>query len=141
MFPKEDEKVHFGTQVLKWHSLDSKMFNIKLYRFASGLGKETYGVVFWAATIVNSRREMKNVRLAVGSNSASMWWLNGREALILSGDRRMVMDDCVSKRLTLNKGKNIIKGAVINGPGMSDFCLRFLDEKGQPIKDLMVSSK
>jgi hypothetical protein len=50
-----------------------------------------------------------------------------------------VMDDVVSTRLTLNKGKNIIRGAVINGPGMSDFCLRFLDEKGQPIKNLTIS--
>jgi hypothetical protein len=82
---------------------------------------------------------MKNVRMAVGSNSASMWWLNGKEAVILSGDRRMVMDDCVSTRLTLNKGKNIIRGAVINGPGMSDFCVRFLDEKGESIKDLTIS--
>jgi len=49
------------------------------------------------------------------------------------------MDDCVSKRLTLNKGRNVIRGAVINGPGMSDFCLRFLDENGEPIKDLTVS--
>jgi hypothetical protein len=82
---------------------------------------------------------MINVRMAVGSNSASMWWLNGKEAVILSGDRRMVMDDCVSPRLTLIKGKNIIRGAVINGPGMSDFCVRFLDEKGEPIKDLTIS--
>ena len=51
----------------------------------------------------------------------------------------MVMDDVVSPRLTLNKGKNIIRGAVINGPGMSDFCIRFLDEKGQPVKNLTVS--
>jgi hypothetical protein len=79
---------------------------------------------------------MKNVRLAVGSNSASMWWLNGEEAVILSGDRRMVMDDSVSKRVTLNKGKNIIRGAVINGPGMSDFCVRCIDENGDPVKDL-----
>jgi hypothetical protein len=77
--------------------------------------------------------------MAVGSNTASMWWLNGKEEVILSGDRRMVMDDCVSTRLTLNKGKNIIWGAVINGPGMSDFCVRFLDEKGEPIKDLTIS--
>ena len=33
---------------------------------------------------------MKDIRLAVGSNSASMWWLNGKEAVMLSGDRRMV---------------------------------------------------
>jgi len=51
----------------------------------------------------------------------------------------MVMDDVVSSRLTLNKGKNIIRGAVINGPGMSDFCVRFLDENGQPVKDLTIS--
>ena len=68
-----------------------------------------------------------------------MWWLNGIEAALLSGDRRMVMDDVVSTRLTLNKGKNIIRGAVINGPGMSDFCVRFLDEKGEPIKDLTIT--
>jgi hypothetical protein len=50
----------------------------------------------------------------------------------------MKMDDCVSKRLTLNKGRNIIRGAVINGPGMSDFCVRFLDGKGEPIRDITV---
>jgi hypothetical protein len=77
--------------------------------------------------------------MAVGSNSASMWWLNGKEAVILSGDRRMVMDDCLSPRLTLKKGKNIIWGAVINGPGMSDFCVRFLNEKGEPVKNITIS--
>ena len=139
ILPKDGEKVKVGGQELTWHALDSKNFNVKLFRFAYGLNKPIYGVLFWAVTVVNSPEEMKNVRMAIGSNSASMWWLNGKEAAILSGDRRMVMDDVVSSRLTLNKGKNIIRGAVINGPGMSDFCVRFLDEKGQPIKDLTIS--
>jgi hypothetical protein len=139
LLPKDGEKVKVGEQELAWHALDSKMYNVKLFRFAYGLKKPFYGVLFWAVTIVNSPQEMKNVRMAVGSNSASMWWLNGKEAVILSGDRRMVMDDCVSTRLILNKGKNIIRGAVINGPGMSDFCVRFLDEKGEPIKDLTIT--
>jgi hypothetical protein len=139
VLPKDGEKVKVGEQELAWHALDSKIFNVKLFRFAYGLNKPIYGVLFWAVTVVNSPQEMKNVRMAVGSNSASMWWLNGKEAVILSGDRRMVMDDCVSTRLTLNKGKNIIRGAVINGPGMSDFCVRFLDEEGQPIKDLTIT--
>ncbi len=139
--PKDGEKVKVGEQELTWHALESTNFNVKLFRFAYGLEKQIYGVLFWAVTLVNSPQEMKNVRMAVGSNSASMWWLNGEEAVILSGDRRMVMDDCVSTRLTLNKGKNIIRGAVINGPGMSDFCVRFLDEKGEPIKDLTISCK
>jgi len=139
VIPKDKEKVKVGEQELTWHALESNLFNVKLFRFASGLGKQEYGVLFWAVTIINSPIEMKNVRMAVGSNSASMWWLNGKEAVILSGDRRMVMDDCVSSRLTLNKGKNIIRGAVINGPGMSDFCVRFLDEKGKPVKGLTIT--
>ena len=139
VIPKDGEKVKVGDQELTWHALESTIFNVKLFRFAYGLRKQIYGVLFWAVTVVNCPQEMKNVRMAVGSNSASMWWLNGKEAVILSGDRRMVMDDCVSTRLTLNKGKNIIRGAVINGPGMSDFCVRFLDEKGKPIKDFTIS--
>jgi len=137
--PRDGEKVTVAGEELAWHALDSTNWNVKLFRLAYGLNKPTYGVLFWAVTIVNSPREIPNARMAVGSNSASMWWLNGKEAVALFGDRRMVMDDCVSKRLTLQKGRNVIRGAVINGPGMSDFCVRFIDENGQPIRDLTQS--
>jgi len=139
VIPEHGDKVQVGDQELQWHALESNNFNVKLFRFAFGLEKKIYGVLFWAVTVVNSPVEMENVRMAIGSNSASMWWLNGEEAALLSGDRRMVMDDVVSERLTLKKGKNIIRGAVINGPGMSDFCLRFLDEQGEPIKNLTIT--
>jgi hypothetical protein len=139
VLPHDGDKVTVDGKELAWHALDTANFNVKLFRFAYGLNKPTYGVLFWAVTVVNSPREMKNVRMAVGSNAASMWWLNGKEAVDLFTDRRMVMDDCVSKRLTLNKGSNVIRGAVINGPGLSDFCVRFIDENGQPIKDLTLS--
>ena len=137
--PRNGDKVTVAGQELAWHALDTPNFNVKLFRFAYGLGKPTYGVIFWAVTVVNSPREMNNVRLAVGSNSASMWWLNGDEAVDLFGDRRMVMDDVVSRRLTLKKGKNVIRGAVINGPGMSDFCVRFINDDGKPVKDISVN--
>ena len=139
VLPKDGDQVKVGDQELTWHALETTNFNVKLFRFAYGLRKQTYGVLFWAVTVVNCPQEMKKVRMAVGSNGASMWWLNGKEAVMLSGDRRMVMDDGASPRLALNKGKNIIRGAVINGPGMSDFCVRFVDEKGAPIKDITIS--
>ena len=120
-------------QTLTWHALDSENFNVKLFRFAEKWGQQVYGVLFWAVTIIDCEEDIENVRLAVGSNSASMWWLNGEEALLLSGDRRMVKDDAMSPRLTLKKGRNILRGAIINGPGMSDFCVRFLDENGNPV--------
>ena len=137
--PHDGDQVKVAGEQLAWHSLDSSDFNVKLFRFAYGLNKPTYSVMFWAVTVVDSPREMQNVRLAVGSNSASIWWLNGKEVVDLFGDRRMVMDDCVSKRLTLNKGPNVIRGAVINGPGLSDFCVRFIDDKGEPIEDITLS--
>jgi len=68
-----------------------------------------------------------------------MWWLNGKEVLLLSGDRRMVKDDVVSPRLKLKKGRNILRGAIINGPGMSDFCVRFIDTGGQPVTGYKVT--
>jgi hypothetical protein len=70
-----------------------------------------------------------------------MWWVNGEEALLLSGDRRMVKDDGMSARIRLKKGRNVIRGAVINGPGMSDFCVRLLDANGQPVKNIKVDVK
>lgn len=139
-FPKNGQKVKAGKQKLAWHALDSKLFNVKLFRFASGLEKQIYGVLFWAVTVIECEEDIPNVRLAVGSNSASMWWLNGEEAVLLSGDRRMVKDDCTSPRLTLKKGRNILRGAVINGPGMSDFCVRFINEKGQPVNNISITT-
>jgi hypothetical protein len=126
-------------QTLTWHALDSENFNVKLFRFAEKWGEQVYGVLFWAVTVIDCEEDIENVRLAVGSNSASMWWLNGEETLLLSGDRRMVKDDAMSSRLTLKKGRNILRGAVINGPGMSDFCVRFLDEQGNPVKNYKVT--
>ena len=128
-------------QTLTWHALDSENMNVKLFRFAEKWGQQVYGVLFWAVTIIDCDEDIKNVRLAVGSNSASMWWLNGEEALLLSGDRRMVKDDGMSPRLTLKKGRNILRGAIINGPGMSDFCVRFIDEKGNPVKNYSIKAQ
>lgn len=139
--PQDGERVTVGDQQLAWHALDSTHFNVKLFRFAYGLNKPTYGIVFWAVTVVDSPREIKDVRLSVGSNSASVWWLNGSETVDLFNDRHMIVDDVVSKRLTLHKGRNILRGGLINGPGMSDFCVRFIDEGGQPIRDLSTSLK
>lgn len=142
ILPKNGDKVTVDGKELVWHALDSKLYNVKLFRFATSLeNAERYGILFWAVTVVNCTEDIENVRMAVGSNSASMWWLNGEEAVILSGDRRMVADDAVSKRITLKKGKNVIRGAVINGPGMSDFCLRFIDEKGEPVKNITITNE
>lgn len=137
--PKNGETVKVGNQELKWYALDSKTFNFNLYHFTYAIEKPRYGILVWLVTVVDSPEEIKNVRMSAGCNSASMWWLNGQETLMLSGDRDMIVDNVTSSRLTLKKGRNIVRGAVINGPGMANFCIRFLDEKGLPIKNLSIS--
>ena len=137
--PKHGEKTKVGNQELQWHALESKTFNFNLYHFTYAINKPPYGILVWLVTVIDSPEEMKNVRMTAGCNSGSMWWLNGQEALLLSGDRDMIVDNVTSSRLTLKKGKNIIRGAVINGPGMANFCVRFLDEKGAPIKNFNIS--
>lgn len=138
LLPKNGQKVKVGKQKLQWHKMDSKLYNVKLFRFATGLDKKYYGIIFLATTVIECNKDIDGVRLSVGSNSASLWWLNGEEALMLSGDRRMVADDGMSKRITLKKGMNVLRGAVINGPGMSDFCVRFIDENGNPVKNIRI---
>ena len=141
ILPKDGQKVTVEKQTLKWHALDSENYNVKLFRFAEKWGQQTYGSLFWAVTFIDCPEEYANVRLAAGSNGASIWWLNDEEVLLLEGDRRMVEDDGMSKRLTLKKGRNILRCAVINGPGLSDMCVRFLDEKEKPVTDFKVDTK
>ena len=86
ILPEDGQKVKAGKQRLTWHKLDSERFNVKLFRFADGLQKQIYGVLFWAVTVIDCPEEIKDVRLAVGSNSASMWWLNGEESACSARD-------------------------------------------------------
>ena len=131
--PHDGDKVTVNGAELTWHAVDSSVYNVNLYHFATALGKPRFNVVFWAVTIVNCPQEMPNVRLAVGSNAASIWWVNGKEVVDLYGDIHMKLDDGVSKHLTLHKGPNIVRCAVINSPGVSDFCARFLDAEDKPL--------
>jgi hypothetical protein len=103
------------------------------------LNKPAFNILFWAVTIVDCPGEMQNVRLAVGSNAASIWWVNGKEVIGIYGDRHMVIDDGVSKRFLLRKGPNVVRCAVINSPGVSDICARFLDSQDKPVRKWTVN--
>ena len=137
--PKDGDTVKVGDTELKWHAVDTANYNVNLYHFAYALNKPTSNVLFWAVTVVTAPREMTDVRLAIGSNAASVWWVNGTEATALYNDRQAVIDDGVSKRLTLKQGANVIRAAIVNAGGATDFCARFLDEKDQPIRTLTAS--
>jgi hypothetical protein len=137
--PHDGDKVTVDGAELTWHAVDTRNYNINLYHFAYALKKPTSNVLFWAVTVVNCPQEMRGVRLAIGSNAASVWWVNGKEVIGIYNDRQTVIDDGVSKRLTLSRGPNVVRCAVVNGGGATDFCARFLDAADQPLKGFTVS--
>ena len=137
--PRDGDRVTVGSAELKWHTVDTARYNVNLYHFAYGLKKPTSNVLFWIVTVVESPREMSGVRLAIGSNAASVWWVNGAEVIGIYNDRQTVIDDGVSKRLTLKKGPNVIRAAIVNAGGATDFCARFLDGDDKPIRRVTVS--
>lgn len=140
LVPYDGQKTIVGKEKLIWHALDSKNYFINLLRFAEGYDKEYYGQVYWVVTTINCESDIENVRLSSGANSAAMWYLDGKEVLMLSNDRDLIVDDCMSKKLTLKKGENVLRGAIFTGPGMATFCLRFVDETGKPIKNFTVTT-
>jgi hypothetical protein len=139
VIPRDGDTVTAGDTQLAWHAVDTTKYNVNLYHFAYALGKPTSNVLFWAVTVVSAPRELPAVRLAIGSNAASVWWVNGEEVISLYNDRQAVIDDGVSKRLTLKPGPNVIRAVIINAGGATDFCARFLDVESNPVKGLTVS--
>jgi len=139
VFPHDGDKVTVAGAQLTWHAVDTKLYNVNLYHFAHALEKPTTNVLFWAVTSINCPRDLPGVRLAIGSNAASVWWVNGKEVIGIYGDRQTVIDDGVSKRLTLKKGPNVVRAAIVNGGGATDFCARFLDQDDKPLKGFTVS--
>jgi hypothetical protein len=137
--PADGEQITLNGTTLAWHALDTANYNFNLYHFAWALSKPTSNVMFRVTTAIDSPREMTGVRLAIGSNAASRWWLGGSRVIALNDDRQTVIDDGVSQRLTLRKGRNVIRAIIINGGGATDFCARFLDDNDQPVKGLSVS--
>lgn len=136
LMPREGERVTALDEPLAWHAVDTRDYNVNLFHFAHALGKPTSNVLFWTVTGVDLPRELSGVRLAIGSNAASVWWLDGEEVIGLYNDRQTVIDDGVSKRVTLKKGVHVIRAAIVNGGGATDFCARFIDEDGNAVRGL-----
>ncbi len=127
VMPHDGDKVTVNGAELTWYAVDTRNYTVNRYHFARAPGEPASGVLFWAVTFVYRPRELRDVRLAVGSNAASVLWVNGKEIAGIYGDRQTVIGDGVSKRIHHNRGRNILRAAIISGGGATDFCARFLD--------------
>lgn len=134
--PRDGETLDLRGTTVTWRGVDTLAYNVNLFHFAYALDKPTSNVLFWVATVVHAPQELKGVRLAIGSNAASVWWIDDQEVIALYNDRQTVIDDGVSKRLTLKPGPHVVRAAIVNAGGATDFCARFLDGSDRPIARL-----
>lgn len=139
ILPHDGDKVTVNGAELTWHAVDTALYNVNLYHFAHDHNLSSDNGLFWGVTIINCPQDMPNVRLAVGCNSSTVWWVNGQEVVGVYGDIQTIIDDGVSKRLTLKKGPNVVRVALVNNRGATDFCARILDENGNPVKGYTIS--
>ncbi len=133
--PKNGETITLAGQDLKWRALDSRDFDFNLYHLSYATNTTRNGVLYWLVTVINCTEDIKDVRLSAGPNSAGMFWVNGKDVLVVPGDQNVIADLATSPLLTLKKGKNVVRVAIMNGQGMVDFCLRFLYANGAPVKN------
>jgi hypothetical protein len=137
--PNDGDAVMVDGETLTWHAVDTLNYNVNLFHFARSHGRPTSNVLFWAVTVIDVPEDMREVRLAIGSNSASIWWVNGEEVVAIYNDRQSVVDDGVSGRLTLPRGRNVVRAAIVNAGGATDFCARLLDARNQPITEFRLT--
>jgi hypothetical protein len=140
--PRAGDKVMVGTNDLQWREvkLDAATTQIDLVQFATANNNATESVLFWGVAYVVADEDMSDVKLAIGSDDSSRWWVNGEEVISAYEARTVTPDDSMSKPIKLKKGVNEVRFAVINGSGDSGACARFLDANGKPVTKLAVSA-
>jgi hypothetical protein len=139
--PKANDKVKVGNTELVWREvkLDASTSQIDVVQFCEEHGTSADQALFWAVAYVVAPEEMKGVKLAIGSDDSCVWWVNGKEQIRAYESRGVNADDNVSDPITLQKGLNVVRFAVINGDGPGGACARFLDAKDAPVTNLQVA--
>jgi hypothetical protein len=140
--PMVADQVKVGTNELQWREvkLDAATKEIDLLQFATDNKKATESVLFWGLAYVVADEDLNDVKLAIGSDDSSRWWVNGEEVITAYEARPVGADDNVSKPIKLKKGVNEVRFAVVNGVGGAGACARFLDLNGKPVTKLAVSA-
>lgn len=95
--------------------------------------------MYLAVVYVTSPVAVAEARLSIGSDDGSSWRVGPSEVLTVYAGRPVALDENTSRPFTLAKGVNVIRVAIINGPGDVGLSARILDPAGKPLTDLTVS--
>lgn len=134
--PKAGDKVTVGGKELTWKKVKTSDYFLDLNAMLNAQTEKTVG---YAVCYVQSEKERKNLDLKMGSNDEGKVFLNGKLLLKTSDPRALEQDNDAARKVTLNKGVNVVVFKIFNEGG-SDWqgCLRFTDTNGKPITNLSI---
>ncbi len=131
--PNDGDKVSVDGKELAWKALLS---NDAVINLAYGTKKE----VLFCVAYIDCNEDMPDLLLRIGgSHDSSLWSLNGKELIRVNANRGLGGETSVSERVTLKKGRNVLRMEVAYIFGGS-FCARFVDKDGNPVADYNVSA-
>jgi len=140
VIPEDETKITVAGKDLVWHKVNIDSAQIDLAQFCADHTTDPNSCLFFGFTCIVAEDDLKNVKLAIGSDDSSVWWLNGEEVIRSYSNRAVNPDDNKSKQITLNKGLNMLRFAVIQGDGPTGACARFYDTAGKPLTSIKVTT-
>ncbi|HEV8604689.1 MAG TPA: hypothetical protein VGQ99_04950 [Tepidisphaeraceae bacterium] len=138
--PQDGDKVKVDSKDLAWHAHSASDYAIDFEKIAADASKEPTNALFFGVAYIIAADQKDGVKLAIGSDDSSVWWLNGNEVIRVYSGRGVDKDQDTAENLTLKKGLNVLRFAVINGDGPTGACARFMDKGGSPVKEITILS-
>jgi hypothetical protein len=136
--PQDGDKVKVDAKEATWHAHAASDYAIDFEKIAADASKEPTNALYLGVAYIMVEEQKDGVKLAIGSDDSSVWWLNGNEVIRVYAGRGVDKDQDQAENLSLKKGLNVLRFAVINGDGPAGACARFFDKGGSPIKELTV---
>ncbi len=138
--PTDGTKVKVEDKIYVWHAHSATDYYVDFEKTAAEAGKEAGNALFLGVAYVMAPEQMDGVKLAIGSDDSSVWTVNGNEVVRVYAGRGVDKDQDTSEAMTLKKGVNVVRFAVINGEGPTGACARFLDKSGNAVTGITIMS-
>jgi len=130
--PKAGDKVKVGDKELTWQKTTAASY---LLDFNAILGKENDDNVAYAVSYIVAPKELKGIKMKIGSDDQCRVYLNGKE-VVSYADCRALEKDQDSAQVTLRQGTNVLVAKVVNCNNEWAFCVRFADADDRPLTTL-----
>src|SRR5437867_1888188 len=134
--PKAADKVTVAGKELTWKKVKATDYFLDLNALVNQQTEKTVG---YAVCYIRAEEERNNLQLKMGSNDQGKVYLNGKVLLKTTEPRTLERDNDAARKVTLNKGVNVVVFKIFNEGG-SDWqgCLRFTEANGKAVTNLII---